>query len=59
MLSAFSPSLSDQFIDRGSPLRFKLAESPQQSSPVRFKAHLSLQVHNCDHSSMGEVGLPN
>lgn len=52
-------SHSDQLIDSDSPLRCGLAESPQQSSLVIFSAHLSLQVHNCDHSSMGEVELPN
>lgn len=30
-----------------------------KSSQVRFKAYLPLQVHDCDHSSVGEVGLPN
>lgn len=35
------------------------AESPQQRSLVIFNARLSLQVHNCDHSSLGELELPN
>lgn len=52
-------SRSVRLFDRDSILPCKLAESLQQSSLVRFKAHLCLQVHNCDHSGMGEVGLPH